>query len=147
MTASQRQHGGSTAGTSTHVEIRVAADATQLPLLRSVAAHIALRADFDLDAVEDAKLTVDELCSTLIGHAADGSTLSCVFRSSDNAITICGEVTASTAESVDQRSFGWHVLSTLATSVHTTTAPNDAVSGSHLLAIEATMRRGRAPAR
>ena len=61
------------------VELRMAANPTQLSIVRAVAADIAMRQDFDLDAIEDLKLAVDEACSTLITLAAPDAVLSCTF--------------------------------------------------------------------
>jgi serine/threonine-protein kinase RsbW len=87
-----------------------------------VAANIALRTDFDLDAVEDTKLAVDEMCSTLITRAAKGATLICCFRVSETEGTeldVHAYVPTDSHQAIDQRSFGWRVLSTLTDSVRT----------------------------
>ena len=49
--------------------MRIPADLSQLFVLRSLAATLALREDFDLDQVEDVKLAVDEMCSALVLRA------------------------------------------------------------------------------
>ena len=54
------------------VEVLVDAVAGQVPLLRSVAADVAIRNDFDLDAIEDLRMAVDEAAALLVGCAVDG---------------------------------------------------------------------------
>ena len=65
---------------STSVEVRLPADLAQLFVLRSIAATLAFREDFDLDEVEDVKLAVDELCSALVVRARRGELLTCEFE-------------------------------------------------------------------
>ncbi len=48
------------------VELRVAAEFEQLPVVRAVAETLAVLGDFTLDDVADIKLAVDEVCSELI---------------------------------------------------------------------------------
>ncbi|WP_231611270.1 ATP-binding protein, partial [Rhodococcus sp. CX] len=62
------------------VELRVRADPGQLPVLRAVAAAIALQQDFDLDTVADVKLAVDEAATRLIMSAVDGTDVTCRFQ-------------------------------------------------------------------
>jgi serine/threonine-protein kinase RsbW len=52
------------------IEVRVGADPAQLPVLRAVASVVAMRQDFDLDAISDLKMAVDEACSMLVLNAA-----------------------------------------------------------------------------
>ena len=47
------------------LELRVPTTATQLPAVRAMAGDLAIRMDYDLDAVEDLRLAVDEACATL----------------------------------------------------------------------------------
>ena len=47
------------------LELRVPTTATQLPAVRAMAGDLAMRMDYDLDAVEDLRLAVDEACATL----------------------------------------------------------------------------------
>lgn len=114
---------------STDAELRLRADLTHLPIARQVAATIAIREDFDLDTVEDVKLAVDEMCSTLIVRAVPGTVLSCRFQVSDGVITLLGSVLSATDQPVDQQSFGWRVLRTLTDTVDTWLAQDDTGDG------------------
>jgi serine/threonine-protein kinase RsbW len=96
------------------IELRLAAKLEHLPIIRAVAANLAIRADFDLDSIADLKLAVDEACSTLITRAVPGALLSCVFAVAPNEIRFAGTV-AATGERPSQDSFGWRVLTTLTT--------------------------------
>ncbi|MGW6448431.1 ATP-binding protein [Lentzea sp. NPDC055074] len=102
------------------VELRMAADPTQLSIVRAVAADIAMRQDFDLDSIEDLKLAVDETCSTLITLAAQDAVLSCHFAVDDkDAVHVSAKVSAKSAAGPDEASFGWRVLTALVDSVRT----------------------------
>ncbi|WP_245983859.1 ATP-binding protein [Lentzea flaviverrucosa] len=102
------------------VELRMAADPTQLSIVRAVAADIAMRQDFDLDSIEDLKLAVDETCSTLITLAAQDAVLSCHFAVDDKgAVHIAAKISAKSAAGPDEASFGWRVLTALVDSVQT----------------------------
>jgi serine/threonine-protein kinase RsbW len=95
------------------IELRLAARLEHLPIIRSVAANLAIRADFDLDSIADLKLAVDEACSTLITRAARGTTLSCHFGVRPNEIRFAATVLSTSAGQPSQDSFGWRVLTTL----------------------------------
>ncbi len=102
------------------VELRMAADPTQLSIVRAVAADIAMRQDFDLDSIEDLKLAVDETCSTLITLAADDAVLSCHFAVDPaGSVHVNARVSAKAAAGPDEGSFGWRVLTALVDSVET----------------------------
>jgi len=53
------------------VEIRISARPALIPTVRAVASDLAGRADFDLDAISDLRMAVDEACTTLVGLSAD----------------------------------------------------------------------------
>lgn len=98
--------------TRDQVEVRLAAEAVQLPVVRAVAVNIAMRADLDLDAISDLELAVDEACSSLITIAADQSKLTCQFSVGERDIVFRVTV-PSDQEAPSVRTFGWRVLSTL----------------------------------
>jgi serine/threonine-protein kinase RsbW len=101
-------------GTST-VEVRTAASAALIPTIRAVASDLAARADFDLDAISDLRMAVDEACATLVDLAAPSSTLTCTFRVQAERIEVKAQVEAAQdGISVSTDTFGWRVLQTLA---------------------------------
>ncbi|GAA1846419.1 anti-sigma regulatory factor [Pseudonocardia ailaonensis] len=103
----------------TLVEVRTSASAALIPTIRAVASDLAARADFDLDAISDLRMAVDEACATLVDVAAPGSALRCVFDVREELIGVHAEVdvkgAGATAVSTD--TFGWRVLQTLADQV------------------------------
>lgn len=116
------------------VELRLVADLGQLFAVRALAATIAIRQDFALDAVEDVKLAVDEICSTLVPRAAVGEQLSCRFTASEGRISVLASVVSDSAAPVDQETFGWRVLSTLTDEARSSVTPLD--GGGFQVAIE-----------
>ena len=57
-------------GPSVVEEVRTSATAALIPTIRAVASDLAARADFDLDAISDLRMAVDEACATLVNVAA-----------------------------------------------------------------------------
>ncbi|HXV93185.1 MAG TPA: ATP-binding protein [Pseudonocardia sp.] len=100
------------------VEIRTSASASLIPTIRAVASDLAARADFDLDAISDLRMAVDEACATLVDMAAAGSVLQCRFLVRPERIRVHAEVQAAEADTaVSTETFGWRVLQTLADEV------------------------------
>lgn len=95
------------------IELRLSARLEHLPIIRSLAATLAIRADFDLDSIADLKLAVDEACSTLITRAVPGSTLTCQFIVRADEIRFAAAVSSTSDEEPRRDSFGWRVLTTL----------------------------------
>ncbi|MBP2370546.1 ATP-binding protein [Pseudonocardia parietis] len=99
------------------VEIRTAARPALIPTVRAVASDLAARADFDLDAISDLRMAVDEACATLVGLAAPGSSLRCTFDVHDERIDVAAQVHTGSDATLPTDSFGWRVLQTLADQV------------------------------
>jgi serine/threonine-protein kinase RsbW len=95
------------------IELRIGARLEQLPIIRSLAATVAIRADFDLDSIADLKLAVDEACSTLITRALPGGALTCRFIVRKDEIRFVGMTSSANAAEPRRDSFGWRVLTTL----------------------------------
>lgn len=100
------------------VLVRVGATAAQLPPLRVVAGDLAARADFDLDAVADLRLAVDEAAAELVAIAATGASITCTFVVGDEGVQATVTVPVEPARTLRTDSFGWRVLSTLVDDVH-----------------------------
>lgn len=105
-------------GTTSDVEMRLAADAVQLPVVRAVAVNVAMRADFDLDAISDLELAVDEACSSLILLASPEARLTCRFRMGPDELVFRASV-PSEQGLPSTGTFGWRVLRTLTDHVDT----------------------------
>ncbi len=100
------------------VELRTTASAALIPTIRAVASDLAARADFDLDAISDLRMAVDEACATLVDLAAPKSTLLCTFVVHYDRIEVHAVVqTALSDAHVSTDTFGWRVLQTLADDV------------------------------
>jgi serine/threonine-protein kinase RsbW len=82
-----------------------------------MAADLALRMDYDLDAVEDLRLAVDEACATLALVAADDSPLTVVFESTRSGLHIEAWVPTTAGVDVPNDGFGWAVLAALVDAV------------------------------
>jgi serine/threonine-protein kinase RsbW len=59
------------------VEVRIAVDASTLSTIRAIAADIVVHEDFDLDALTDLTLAIDEACVTVLTGARPGAVLVC----------------------------------------------------------------------
>ncbi len=104
-------------GVST-VEVRTSASAALIPTIRAVASDLAARADFDLDAISDLRMAVDEACATLVDVAAPRSDLLCTFLVRADGIEVRARVRTTGPDSgVSTDTFGWRVLQTLADEV------------------------------
>jgi serine/threonine-protein kinase RsbW len=112
--------GGQQASPDTHavVEVRIPAAAAQISSVRVVAADLAARQDFDIDAVSDLRMAVDEACATLVPLARPGSVLSCRFLTGADLFEVIVTVPVAGPDArIPQNTFGWRVLSTLTDSV------------------------------
>ena len=78
------------AGDEIHLEVPTAPDL--LRLVRVVASGLASRLGFPIDAVEDVRLAVDELCWTVASGAGPASTLAVRFGILDGAFTVEGRL-------------------------------------------------------
>ncbi len=103
------------------IELQVIADARWLSAVRLLAGDLAARADFDVDAVADLRLAVDEACAELLRSARPGSVLTCRFAVCDDRITVTVSVPVGEIHTFDTHGFGWRVLSTLADDIEVLT--------------------------
>jgi serine/threonine-protein kinase RsbW len=99
------------------LELRVPTTPTQLPAVRAMAGDLAMRMDYDLDAVEDLRLAVDEACATLAQIAAGDSPLTVVFETTRAGLHIDAWVPTAEGTEVPRDGFGWAVLATLVDAV------------------------------
>ena len=99
------------------LELRVPTTPNQLPAVRAMVGDLAMRMDYDLDAVEDLRLAVDEACATLAAIAAGDAPLTVVFETSRAGLNIHAWVPTAQGADVLRDGFGWAVLHTLVDSV------------------------------
>jgi serine/threonine-protein kinase RsbW len=109
------------------LELRVPTTPTQLPAVRAMAGDLAMRMDYDLDAVEDLRLAVDEACATLVLVAAGDAPLTVVFETTRAGLHIEAWVPTAEGTDVPRDGFGWAVLQTLVDAVDGRPATQDEV--------------------
>jgi len=96
------------------VELRMPADSAYVSVLRSTAAGLASRLDFDLSNIEDLRVAVGEACALALPVAAEDSSLTAEFYLSASHLTVSVTVTGAEVRPPDHESFAWQVLDTLA---------------------------------
>ncbi len=100
------------------IELHTVAKPVAIPTIRTVAADLAARADFDLDSIDDLRMAVDDACAMLGRLAAVNATLSCRFIVWAERIEVAAEVDADySTDPLPTGSFGWRVLESLADEV------------------------------
>lgn len=106
------------------LELRTAASSMMIPTIRTIAADLAARADFDLDSIDDLRMAADDLCDMLLSIAADTAILSCRFTVSSERIEVAVEVDVDEgADPLPTGSFGWRVLECLADQIAAVSLP------------------------
>lgn len=124
------------------IDIAIPAAASQLPLLRSIAAALAMSLDFDIDTVADLRLAVDELGASLVTRARPGAELQCSLSTDGATVTVSATTEVIDRGEVDTDSFGWMVLTTLADDV--TSDVDDSHAGHTVLRTSLTFASPRA---
>jgi len=121
------------------VELRLPATTHQIPLVRVLAQAVAARADYGLDAIADAKMAVDEACAQVVGSASPEAAMTCRFTVSPAGIRFSVETVTGNPRPPSERSFGWHVLTTLAANAEVRCVPDP--GGGYLLTLGIDLRR------
>ncbi|NUS42668.1 MAG: anti-sigma factor [Mycobacteriaceae bacterium] len=135
------EHASTSPVRTSRVDVSVAAELAQLPMLRALAETVALLTDFTLDEVSDVRLAVDEVASILMMEALPGAVLRCELTASDTGLLVRVSTTAAGVGLPDNNSFGWHVLRTLTDSVVATQHPYDAEASGYPTIIEFSRMR------
>ena len=117
------------------LEISGRAQSWLVPTVRMLAADLAGRADFDVEAITDLRLAVDEACVTLIHLSNPDAQLHCRFAVDADRIDISVQVDPRDPGSrVNTAGFGWRILSGLVDEVNTESiADGHARLGIHLV--------------
>jgi serine/threonine-protein kinase RsbW len=103
------------------VELRIPADSAYLAVLRTATAGLVARLDFTLDDIEDLRIAVGEACALVLPEAEPGTDLTCEFFMESEDLTIRVSVPSANPTLLDEDSFAWQVLTTLATQASVTT--------------------------
>jgi serine/threonine-protein kinase RsbW len=82
-----------------------------------MAGDLAIRMDYDLDAVEDLRLAVDEACATLAQIADGNAPLTVIFETTRAGLHIEAWVPTAQGTEVPRDGFGWAILATLVDAV------------------------------
>jgi serine/threonine-protein kinase RsbW len=127
------------------VEVRVPAVPRAVVTMRTVAADLAARAEFTLDAVADLRMAVDEACSGLVALARPDTKLTCAFVVDDERIAVTASVQTPGPQRLDTDSFGWRVLTTLADDVRMLSATPGPDTDGFRLALRLSVRRFGTP--
>lgn len=103
------------------IELRLSPRAETIATVRTVAADVSGRADFDLDTVSDVRMAVDEACNQVARLADPDHLMRVEFRMDlDGSLRV--EISARTeadVDGIDKNGFGWHVLSALTDELET----------------------------
>ena len=111
------------------LELRVPITPTQLPAVRAMVGDLAMRMDYDLDAVEDLRLAVDEASAILSLVSLGDAPLTVVFETSRAGLHIEAWVPTVDGKEVPRDGFGWAVLATLVDAVDATRSTSAHVPG------------------
>jgi serine/threonine-protein kinase RsbW len=114
---------------SERLELRVPITPTQLPAVRAMVGDLAMRMDYDLDAVEDLRLAVDEASAILAVASVGDAPLTVVFETSRAGLHIEAWVPTADGKEVSRDGFGWAVLAALVDAVDAATSTQAAVPG------------------
>lgn len=108
------------------LELRTAANTAVIATIRTIAADLAARADFDLDSIDDLRMAVDDLCAMLVRIASQDATLRCTFTARPERIEVAADVEVDDGtEPPPTRSFSWRVLECLADDVTAVALPRE----------------------
>jgi serine/threonine-protein kinase RsbW len=103
------------------IELRLTPRADTIATVRTLAADVSGRADFDLDAVSDVRMAVDEACNQVARLADPNHLMRVVFRIDDDGylrVVISARAEAGRV-AIDTTGFGWHVLGALTDELET----------------------------
>jgi serine/threonine-protein kinase RsbW len=120
------------------IRLCLPARADMVPTVRALTADLARRADFDLDAVADLRLAVDEACAELVRLSNPTQLLYGAFRVEGAQVHLSVSTRpADAAARIDPAGFGWRVLLALtdAVSVEYGTGPQGDHVAIHLLKV------------
>ncbi len=99
------------------LELRVAAHASNLQLIRTIIGAIATFEDLDLDAIADCRLAIDEACARLIAAAVPGAFLTFVVTRGTDAVVIDVSTMCDRVDLISPDNFSWQILKSLADDV------------------------------
>jgi serine/threonine-protein kinase RsbW len=106
------------------VDLHTVAKGVVLPTIGTVAADLAARADFDLEAVDELRMAVDGTCALLVGIAAADAGSRCRFIAGPERVELAAEIDIDNVDDpLPIGSIGWRVLNCLADEVNALVLP------------------------
>ncbi|HEX3591158.1 MAG TPA: ATP-binding protein [Pseudonocardiaceae bacterium] len=107
------------------VEVRMLAAGQSVPGIRALAADMAMHEDFDLDAISDVRLAVEEACATVLANADPAGLLVCRVLVSATDLEISAFVTLADGREPSVGPLSLRILRTLSDSVDYWTSTAD----------------------
>jgi serine/threonine-protein kinase RsbW len=95
------------------VEVRMRVAEVRVATVRAMAADIAIREDFDLDALADLKLAVDEACATVLVKARPDGLLVCRLLVTPSKVEMHATAATDNGHPPGTEALGWHMLQVL----------------------------------
>jgi len=99
------------------VEVTLPAEGAYVAVLRTTTAALAARLDFTLDDVEDLRMAVGEAASLVLATAEPSEQLSVRYWLDAGGVRVLIGTPCAEPVTIDEDSFAWQVLTTLATAV------------------------------
>jgi len=81
--------------------------------VRAMAADIAIHENFDLDALADLKLAVDEACATVLAKARPDGLLVCRLLVTPERVEMRATALSDNGQPPGNEALGWHMLQVL----------------------------------
>ncbi|MBF4160885.1 anti-sigma factor [Nocardioides sp. CBS4Y-1] len=101
--------------------MRLPAERAYVSVLRTLTAGLAARLDFTIDDIEDLRIVVGEACAIVLSEATAGGDLLGRFTLGQRELGVDVSVPATEGHALDEDSFAWQVLTTLAGDVAAST--------------------------
>ncbi|MGH7869909.1 MAG: ATP-binding protein, partial [Candidatus Dormibacteraceae bacterium] len=92
------------------VEVRMVASSARVSTVRALAADVAMRADFDLDAISDVRLAADEACETVLVRAKPEGLLVCRLLITQDGVEVSASAASQNGSAPVDDSMGWRLL-------------------------------------
>jgi serine/threonine-protein kinase RsbW len=115
------------------IEIRLRADGARLSTVRAAAADVAMREDFDLDALSDLALAVDESCATILAKAKPDGIVRCRLRVTGKLVEFNASAATDNGYPPSKDSLGWHMLQVVTNSADCWVTEADGERHMHVL--------------
>ena len=100
------------------VEVRMLVGDVRVATVRAIATDIAIREDFDIDAISDLKLAVDEACATVLAKGKPDGLLVCRLLVTPEHVEVRATAATDNGYPPSNESLGWHMLQVLTDSAH-----------------------------